>query len=248
MPTHSHGHPAVVPLLLDTLELNAHLCLTPANPPRRTYIGFLRLQKALSSFRATNPSSPVTFTLRIAPYQLYPTFSQDGVDKHEWYRDEKYAGSEERFQKYSEYMVALGRDEGVEFDFSSGAFANTFHAHRILQWVQEHRGPEMAVKALESLYRQYFCERAHPSSHDTLFKACEAAGLSDQETKKVVEDDSEEAMETKSAIQEQTGNGVDSVPYIVFEGRKRDFTLIGAKEVAAYAKTLGQVVKEASQG
>lgn len=142
-------------------------------------------------------------------------------------------------------MVALGRDEGIEFDFSSGAFANTFHAHRILQWVQEHRGPEAAVKALESLYRQYFCERAHPSSHETLSRACKAVGLSDQETQKIVEDDSEEAIETNRAIQEQAGNGVDSVPYIVFEGRKRDLTLIGAKDVAEYAKTLEQVVKEA---
>jgi predicted DsbA family dithiol-disulfide isomerase len=48
------------------------------------------------------------------------------------------------------------------------------------------------------------------------------------------------------AIREQAGNGVDSVPYIVFEGKRRDFTLIGAKEVGEYVKTLEQVVKEAS--
>jgi predicted DsbA family dithiol-disulfide isomerase len=50
--------------------------------------------------------------------------------------------------------------------------------------------------------------------------------------------------ETKAAIQEQAGNGVDSVPYVIFEGRKRDFTLIGAKSVAEYEKALGQVAKE----
>ena len=43
---------------------------------------------------------------------------------------------------------------------------------------------------------------------------------------------------------EQTGNGVDSVPYVVFEGRRRDFTLVGAKEVDEYVKTLEQVAKE----
>lgn len=187
----------------------------------------------------------MTFELRVAPYQLYPDFSQDGTDRHEWYRDEKYAGSEERFQKYAAYMAALGKDEGVEFDFQGGAFANTFHAHRVLYYVQEHHGSGAAVKALESLYQQYFCQRAHPSSRETLLKACVAAGLNENESRTVVEDESEEAVETKMAIREQTGNAVDSVPYLVFEGRKRDFTLIGAKEVREYVKTLEQVVKEA---
>ncbi|KAF2621141.1 thioredoxin-like protein [Macroventuria anomochaeta] len=165
-----------------------------------TYLGFLQLRKALDSYRSANPSSPVTFKLQIAPYQLYPDFSRDGVDRHAWYPDPSQA--------------------------------NTFHAHRILQYIQKHHGPEAAIKALESLYEQYFTQKAHPSSPETLLKACQAAG--------------EEAMETRMAVREQTGNGVDSVPHIVFEGRKRDFTLIGTKEVGEYVKTLKQVVKEAS--
>lgn len=143
-------------------------------------------------------------------------------------------------------MAALGKDEGISFDFSAGPFANTFHAHRILQYIQEHRGADAAIKALESLYEQYFTQRAHPSNSETLMKACLAAGLPEDEANRVVEDESEEAMETKMAIREQAGNGVDSVPYIVFEGKRRDFTLIGAKEVGEYVKTLEQVVKEAS--
>lgn len=45
-------------------------------------------------------------------------------------------------------------------------------------------------------------------------------------------------------IREQAGNGIDSVPYVVVEGRRRDFTLEGAKEVVEYLKTLEQVAKE----
>lgn len=45
-------------------------------------------------------------------------------------------------------------------------------------------------------------------------------------------------------IREQAGNGIDSVPYVVVEGKRRDFTLEGAKEVAEYLKTLEQVAKE----
>ena len=51
--------------------------------------------------------------------------------------------------------------------------------------------------------------------------------------------------EAKAAIQGQAMNDVDSVPYVVFEGKRRNFTLVGAKSVEEYGKVLGQVVKEA---
>ena len=43
---------------------------------------------------------------------------------------------------------------------------------------------------------------------------------------------------------EQAGNGVDSVPYVVFEGKKRELTLIRAKEVDANVKAMKTVAKE----
>ena len=50
----------------------------------------------------------------------------------------------------------------------------------------------------------------------------------------------------QSNRREQAGNGVGSVLYVVFEGKRRDFTLVGAKEVGEYVKTLEQVSKECS--
>ncbi|KAI8942955.1 hypothetical protein NX059_000994 [Plenodomus lindquistii] len=209
-----------------------------------TYIAYLRLQKALTSYRASNPSSPVTFTLKLAPYQLYPEFSHTGEDKHDWYQNEKYNGSVEKMHKYSDYMKNLGQAEGVELNFDGGEIANTLHAHRILAYLQAQHSPAHALRALESLYVQYFTQRQHPSSASTLTKACVAAGVSEEEAVRVVADQSEELAETKAAIREQSGNGVDSVPYVVFEGRRRDFTYVGAKDVGEYEKVLRQVEKE----
>ena len=48
----------------------------------------------------------------------------------------------------------------------------------------------------------------------------------------------------KMLMREQASNGIDSVPYVVFEGKKRDFTLEGAKEVEEYVKVMQQVAKE----
>ena len=53
-------------------------------------------------------------------------------------------------------------------------------------------------------------------------------------------------MDVKMLIQEQAGNGVDAVPYIIMEGKRRDVTLEGAKEVEEYVKALQQIIKESS--
>ncbi|RYN27357.1 hypothetical protein AA0112_g7917 [Alternaria arborescens] len=199
---------------------------------------------ALEAYRTANPNSPATFTLKLAPYQLYPDATQEGVDKYEWYKNEKYQGSEERMKMYMAAMEDLGKAENIKFDFGGGMLASTLHAHRVLQYLQNNKEQGLQLEVLKSLYTQYFEQRAHPSSTETLRKACVAAGMSQDEAEKLVENGDEELRETKAAIQEQAGNGVDSVPYVIFEGRKRDFTLIGAKTVAEYEKVLEQVAKE----
>ena len=94
------------------------------------------------------------------------------------------------------------------------------------------------------MYSQYFENEKHPSSVETLLKATSDAGIPESEARPFIEDETEGLMETKTLIREQESNGIDSVPYIVFEGKKRDLTLQGAKEVDEYTKALEQILKE----
>lgn len=205
-----------------------------------TYLAKRRLQRALSSL----PSDcPVTFTVTYKPYQLFPEASQEGEGKYEWYKRSKYDESEEKMQMYMALMTAYGRGEGIEYKFG-GTVANTLQAHRVIQHFQEAKGPEVADKLVNSLYRQYFEEEKHPSSTETLLVAATEAGIHENEAKAFIEDKDEELMDVKMAVREQAGNGIDSVPYIVFEGKRRDLTLIGCKEVGEYEKALQQIIKE----
>ncbi|KAK6007489.1 hypothetical protein QM012_004303 [Aureobasidium pullulans] len=206
-----------------------------------TYLARRRLAKALSQVQSTEPG--VTFTIKYLPYQLYPNAPQEGEDKYAWYRDARFNGDEEHMRKYVVLMTAYGKAEGIAYKFG-GRVGNTLQAHRIIQLVQEVRGPEAAEKVVDSLYRQYFEEEQHPSAHETLLKALGEAGLGETEAKKMVEDEDEGLMDVKMLIREQAGNGVDAVPYVVFEGKRRDFTLEGCKEVDEYVKVLQQVAKE----
>jgi predicted DsbA family dithiol-disulfide isomerase len=144
---------------------------------------------------------------------------------------------------YTTLMAAYGVSAGINYKFG-GTVANTLQAHRVIQHYQEKLGAEVANKIVDSLYRQYFEEERHPSSPETLLQACKEAGVEEAEAKKFIGDESEGLQETKGLIREQAGNGVDSVPFVVFEGRRRDITIQGANEVGDYEKALRQIVKE----
>lgn len=201
-----------------------------------------RLGKALAQLPA---DSAVQFTVKYMPYQLYPEASQEGEDKFAWYKKSRYGESEERMNMYTKIMSAYGAAEGIQYKFG-GTVANTLQAHRLIQHYQETKGAETADRLIDSLYRQYFEEERHPSSRETLLRAAHDAGVDDADAKAFVEDEDDGLMDVKLLIREQAGNGIDSVPHIVIEGKRRDLTLEGCREVDEYVKALNQVIKESS--
>ncbi|KAF2087299.1 thioredoxin-like protein [Saccharata proteae CBS 121410] len=208
-----------------------------------TYLALRRLRRALDQYRTAHPDSPATFKIKYSPYQLYPEATKEGEDKYEWYKKSRYGDSEEKMKMYTTLMKAYGVSCGIEFKFG-GTVANTLDAHRVIQHWQEERGSETVDRIVDSLYSQYFENEKHPSSESTLLEATTAAGIPESEAKTFIEDEYEGLQEVKMMIRENAGNGIDAVPYIVFEGKRRDITLQGAKEVEEYVKALEQVAKE----
>ncbi|KAH8687967.1 thioredoxin-like protein [Tricladium varicosporioides] len=210
-----------------------------------TYLAKKRLDEALRRVRETDAAGKVNFTIKFSPYQLYPEASQEGEDKYEWYKKSKYGDSEEKMKMYMTLMSAYGASAGIDYKYT-GIVANSLPAHRIIQYFQESLGPVTADKLVMSFYSLYFEQSQHPSSSSTLLTACLAAGIPQEKAEKVINDESEGLMEAKLAIRENVGNGIDSVPVVVVEGKRKDVTITGANEVEDYEKALRQVIKESS--
>lgn len=217
-----------------------------------------RLDKAL----ANQSSQDVVFRLRLAPYQLYPSMPTTGEAKRAWYTREKYSSEPAKFDKYEILMNSYAAALGFQFSWD-GDVANTLDAHRVIQVFQgdaEELEDEQAVVELgrkygrataeriqRSIYRQYFEEGRHPSADETLLRACAEAGVDERDAQRVVVEDRELGRRETSHMVKLAGiNGVDSVPTIVFEGRRRDLTLVGAKEVEEYEKAHATIIKESS--
>ncbi|KAG8418005.1 Nucleolar protein 13 [Metarhizium acridum] len=211
---------------------------TRANP-LRTYLAKKRLDEALTQVRATSP--PVTFTLHFEPFQLFPDFS-DATDKQEWYLREKHFDNEAAQQAYQSHMTSLLEPHGVKLNFT-GKMGNTLHAHRVIQQIQRQRGADTASRLVEGLYRRYFEEAKHPSGDETLVEACVEAGVGEDEARKLVGDKEMGLREVRARLREVTMDA-DAVPVVAVEGKRRDITLTGAKEVKDYIKALETVIKE----
>ncbi|KAB8556636.1 hypothetical protein FH972_025672 [Carpinus fangiana] len=212
-----------------------------------TYLAKKRIDRALTLLVETPDDNPsgTTFTYQFNPFILNEDAPEVGEDKYQWYLKNKQHGDQEKMDKYMALMSAYGVGSGINFKHT-GTIASTLDAHRVIQHFQETKGADVANKLVMSLYRKYFEEEQHPSSEETLLAACLEAGVSAAEAREVVEDHSEGMAEVKGLIREQKGNGIDAVPNVTFEGKKRDVTLEGAKEVDEFLKALKQICKEAA--
>ena len=112
--------------------------------------------------------------------------------------------------KYTTLMSAYGLSVGIDFKFH-GTVANTLSAHRLIQHFQEEMGPETADRIVNSLYKQYFEEEAHPAAPATLLKAALDGGVERSVAEAFVGDEYEALAETKMLIREQASNGIEYV-------------------------------------
>ncbi|PTB69757.1 thioredoxin-like protein [Trichoderma citrinoviride] len=200
--------------------------------------------QALSNFRSSSPqSSSISYTLHFAPYQLNPDFPPE-ADRHKWYLENKHFGDDAAQRAFQEHMASVAEPLGIALRFD-GRKGNTLHAHRVVQYFQDAKGAETASKLLDALYVRYFEKGEHPSTDETLVGACVEAGIPGEEARRVVEDKDLGLAEVKRRLRE-VSRDVDAVPVVVVEGRKRDITLIGAKEVGDYLKALEKIASESS--
>ena len=193
------------------------------------YIGKRRLEKAMATFGGEHEVQ-----VRWHPFQLNPTMPKEGISRRE-YRIKKF-GSWERSMQLNANIVAVGKEEGIHFDFDRmERTPNTLDGHRLI-WLAGKDDCQDAV--VEALFRAYFTEGRDISSRQTLNDVVAEAGLDRQRAEGVL--NSEEGMEAiKEAGEQAQRLRVDSVPFFLIND---EITLSGAQPPDVFLEAFNQAI------
>ncbi|KAJ4261165.1 DSBA domain-containing protein [Fusarium falciforme] len=201
------------------------------------------LDHALDQVRSSS-SSTISFTLHFSPFQPSPNREATIPDRAAHALHHKHNDNATAQQLFQAHMLSLAEPLNVPLGFT-GPTGNSFPAHRVIQQVQEVYGTDTTNKLVDAIFRLYFAEGRHPGEDEMLIEACVEAGVDEKEAKSLVEDKEKGERDTKEKIR-SIGMDIDSVPTVIIEGRRRDLTLTGLKEVAEYVKAFGTITKEST--
>jgi predicted DsbA family dithiol-disulfide isomerase len=188
------------------------------------FIGKRRLEKAIAAH-----GGPVK--VRWLPFQLNPTMPKEGISRRE-YRIKKF-GSWERSQELDARVIAVGKEEGIDFAFDRiERTPNTMDAHRLI-WLADTKCAQDAI--VEALFQAYFTDGRDISNRQTLLDVVAEAGLDREMAEAVLNsDEGMEAINEAGELSQQ--HRVDSVPFFVINGQ---ITLGGAQPPEAFMEAFG---------
>ncbi len=168
------------------------------------------------------------------PFELNPQMAEAGENLRE-HLAAKYGTTPEGSRKARARLREIGADLGFSFNHADDMrMWNTFRAHQLIAWAEDHNKGHEAKLAL---FEAYFTHRQNISDHEVLADLAGRIGLERRSALDVLEAGGK-ADAVRQAEHFWTSRGVQSVPAMVFERRH---LVSGAQGEAKYASILKQL-------
>lgn len=193
-------------------------------------VGYRQLEQALGAVG-------VGAFIRWHPFELNPAMPPEGQNLTE-HIAEKYGASAEQSAANRKALSDLGEDLGIAFHFAPDSrIVNTFAAHQMLDWAQEH---QLQHPLKLALFDAHFTQGRDVSDTSVLVDVAASVGLDADQAREVLKN-ATHAEATRARQQFWTSRGISGVPGIVFDGK---YLLTGAQGVATYAQMIQKVMGE----
>ena len=199
------------------------------------FIGKRRWEQAIETAGYANH---VQVTWR--PFQLNPTMPKSGMDRRT-YLEAKFGGAEAR-REIEERLAKAGVADGIMFAFDRIARTpNTFKAHRLMWFAQQHKKQDDLA---EGLFHAYFSEGRDIGDGQTLVDIAAESGLDRDKARQFLASDQgvEEVREEESAGHSL---GIRGVPYFVLNGTN---AISGAQPPDIFVSALQKVESDRTDG
>jgi predicted DsbA family dithiol-disulfide isomerase len=199
------------------------------------FIGKRRWEKAIETAGYANH---VQVTWR--PFQLNPTMPKSGMDRRT-YLEAKFGGAGGR-REIEERLAKAGVADGIMFAFDRIARTpNTFEAHRLMWFSQQHNKQDDLA---EGLFHAYFSEGRDIGDGQTLVDVAEEIGLDRDATRQFfASDQGVEVVREEEAAGHRLG--IRGVPYFMLNGT---YAISGAQPPDIFVSALQKVEADRTEG
>jgi predicted DsbA family dithiol-disulfide isomerase len=191
------------------------------------YIGKRHFEKALAQFENSNEVEIEWHSFQLDPNLPKPA-SELGV--YEYLAQRKGITREQSIAMHAN-VVDMAKNAGLNYDFEKTVVANSFDAHRLIQFAKT---KDLGDEAEERLFKAYFTEGRNMCDANTLLQLAKDIGLNEAEAKEVIIGDAY-AREVKQDIQTASQIGVTGVPFFVFN---RKYGVSGAQPASTFVNVL----------
>jgi len=196
------------------------------------YIGKRKLERTLNEF---NHAEKIEIEWK--SFQLQPGIETQPEKNPAQHLAEIKGRSVEQIKQMFRRVTDMASKEGITFNMSKSVVANSFQAHRLLHFAQNH---DKGNDAKEILLRAYFTEGKNIDDTNTLVQLAENAGLNPDNTRRILEN-GRFTDTVKQNILTAKNLGIRGVPFFLFDRR---YAISGAQSSEVFKKVLHKCFNE----
>lgn len=197
------------------------------------YIGKRNYEKALSEFK-----DAADIELVWKSFQLDPTVSTEKVDQNTYeYLAARKGWTMSQCKEIHESVTQTAQKAGLTYDFDNSKVANSFNAHRIIQFAKTKGWGDQAE---EQFFKAYFTDGRDLNDKGDLYAVGKLIGLTESEIETALTDEIY-ADAVRSDIREAGELGVQGVPFFVMN---RKYAVSGAQDPSVFLQTIEKAFEE----
>jgi predicted DsbA family dithiol-disulfide isomerase len=199
------------------------------------YIGKRKFEMALEKFQHKNDVE-----VEWQSFELDPTLVTQPDVNATVHLSEIKGISKERANEMQQYVTQVAKEVGLNFNFDKTIVANSFNAHRLIQFA---KSKGFGNEAEEALFKAHFIEGKNIDNKEVLLHIAINIGLDENETTKMLASNAF-AKEVKQDEMQAQDLGISGVPFFVLNDK---YAVSGAQSPQTFLQAMEQTWKETEE-
>jgi len=199
------------------------------------YIGKRKFEMALEKFQHKNDVE-----VEWQSFELDPTLVTQPDVNATVHLSEIKGISKERANEMQQYVTQVAKEVGLNFNFDKTIVANSFNAHRLIQFA---KSKGFGNEAEEALFKAHFIEGKNIDNKEVLLHIAINIGLDENETTKMLASNAF-AKEVKQDEMQAQDLGISGVPFFVLNDK---YAVSGAQSPETFLQAMEQTWKETEE-